>query len=245
MKANCLLQLALFALVLVLRPPFASADQTAPHLPAASDIVEKLETSNARRAQALRTYRSTRIYEVSYRGFGGNRQASMVVNATFESPTTKKFDIVSEQGSKLLRNRVLHKLLTSEQEAAEDANRAETALNSENYHFELTGTETLDGHTCFVLQVTPRRKNKFLYDGRIWVDSQDYAVVRIEAAPARNPSFWITRTAIQHSYVKRGNFWLPERNESHSHIRLGGDAVLTINYGDYVINTPQFLAPAK
>jgi hypothetical protein len=67
------------------------------------------------------------------------------------------------------------------------------------------------------------------------VDSRDFSVCRIEAEPSKNPSFWIKKTDIHHSYMKIGDFWLPAENESVSQIRGGGRAVLTIKYQNYEI----------
>ena len=58
---------------------------------------------------------------------------------------------------------------------------------------------------------------------------------RIEAEPAKNPSFWIKKTDIHHSYNKVGDFWLPSENQSVSAVRGGGRAVLTIKYLNYEI----------
>ena len=66
----------------------------------------------------------------------------------------------------------------------------------------------------YVLTVEPRTENKLLYRGRIWVDAEDFAVVRIEAAPAKNPSFWTKETKIEQVYAKVGDFWLPLSNQA-------------------------------
>lgn len=58
---------------------------------------------------------------------------------------------------------------------------------------------------------------------------------RIEAEPAKNPSFWTSKSLVQHLYCKVGDFWLPAENRSTSHIRLGGQATLTIQYLDYTL----------
>jgi hypothetical protein len=68
------------------------------------------------------------------------------------------------------------------------------------------------------------------------VDDRDFAVCRIEAEPAKNPSMWITKTEIHHDYQKFEDFWLPVKNESVSNLRLGGHATLTITYQNYEIN---------
>ena len=59
--------------------------------------------------------------------------------------------------------------------------------------------------------------------------------VRVEAVPAKNPSFWTKETRIDRAYAKVGNFWLPTSNRSSSAIRLGSRAYFTIDYQDYQI----------
>ena len=71
--------------------------------------------------------------------------------------------------------------------------------------------------------------------GRIWVDATDFAVMRIEAEPAKNPSFWTKETQIEQIYSKVGDFWLPRSNRSTTTVRLGGHASFTIDYGEYRI----------
>ena len=59
--------------------------------------------------------------------------------------------------------------------------------------------------------------------------------MRVEAVPAKNPSFWTKETRIDRAYAKVGNFWLPTSNRSSSAIRLGSRAYFTIDYQDYQI----------
>jgi hypothetical protein len=159
----------------------------------------------------------------------------MTVAADYRAPATKEFRILSESGSHLLAERVLHKLLETEKEAQTDENRARTALNTGNYRFALIGQESLSTGPCYKLSVEPRTKDKLLYRGRIWVDAKDFAVVRIEGEPAKNPSFWIKETTIEQTYTKVGDFWLPLSNRSTSAIRVGGRANFTIDYQNYQI----------
>jgi hypothetical protein len=185
------------------------------------------------RAQALRHYESTRIYRLAYRGFPSDRDAEMTVEATYDSPSTKSFKVISQAGSKLIINRVFKRLLESEKEAAEPEMHARTLLNRDNYDFELVGFEPSDTGGQYALAVLPKTKAKYLYRGKIWVDGADFAVTRIEAEPAQNPSWWTKKNDIHHEYMKVQNFWLPRRNESVSYIRLGGRATLTIEYNNY------------
>jgi hypothetical protein len=69
------------------------------------------------------------------------------------------------------------------------------------------------------------------------VDFKDFAVTRLEAQPAKNPSFWTKHSEIEEVYMQVGDFWLPARNRSVTNTRFGGRAVLTIQYQNYEITS--------
>jgi hypothetical protein len=199
------------------------------------DVVRNLQQKNAERAAALEEFAGTRIYRMQYRGIPSDRDAEMVVSMTFHAPAAKQFSVISQTGSKFIVEHVFMKLLEGEQEAASDENRRHSALSTDNYDFALAGYEYDADGGRYVLDLSPKTKNKFLYRGRIWVDSKDFAVVRIEGEPGKNPSFWIKKTEIAHRYVKVNDFWLPAENHTESVTRLGGRAILSIEYKDYKI----------
>jgi hypothetical protein len=201
-------------------------------------VVQGMVTRNIERMQALKTFQGKRIYKLEYKGFPSSKSAEMQVEVRFSAPATKQFVVSSQSGSAMLINRVLKKLLESESEAMNDAVRERNALTPTNYRFALDHVEQTNGRLQYVLQVEPRRDDKFLYRGKIWVDGQDFAVARIEAEPAKNPSFWVKKTEISHQYSKVGDFWLPAQNLSKSSTRFGGHAILTIEYMDYRVNQP-------
>lgn len=214
------------------------SETPAPHaVLTAEDVVNNLVRRNLERAKALRAYQGTRTYRLEYRGFPGSRTAEMVVDVKYEAPGTKEFIVRSESGSKLVIERIFKRLLQSEQEALSEENQSHLALNNDNYSFVLLGNETTSGSSLYILSVEPRTKNKLLFRGKIWVDANDFAVVRMEGEPARNPSFWIKETQIEQVYARVGDFWLPVSNRSTSAIRLGGHASLTIDYRDYRITS--------
>src|SRR3954465_10657796 len=114
----------------------------------ANEIIRKVATANAVRTARLRSYRSTRLYVVDYKGFGGDRHATMTVNVDYQAGQ-KSFSILAEDGSKLLLNRVIRKALESEEEANTDEMRRRSALTEENYTFEFITTETNDGRAFY------------------------------------------------------------------------------------------------
>jgi len=205
-------------------------------------VVNNLVRKDEERARALRHLESTRVYRLSYRGFPGDRDAEMTVEATYDSPSTKSFKVISQKGSKLVIDRVFKRLLESEKEAVEPEMHARTLLNRDNYDFVLIGYEPAvvnsSGNSSnqgsqYVLAVYPKARSKYVYRGKVWVDGTDFAVTRIDAEPAQNPSFWTKKNEVHHEYMKVQDFWFPRHNESVSYIRLGGRATLTIDYDNY------------
>jgi len=202
-------------------------------------VVDNLMHRNEERAQALLHSEATRVYRVVYRGFPSDRVAEMTVEATYNRPSSKQFTIVSQSGSKLIANRVFKKLLDSEKEAAQSAVSAKTQLNRDNYNVAFVRYEPSNTGGQYILRVDPKVRSKYVYRGLVWVDGADFAVTRIEAEPAENPSFWTKKSQIRQEYAKVQGFWLPLKNESVSYIRLGGRATLTIDYTDYRVQAVQ------
>jgi hypothetical protein len=196
-------------------------------------VVNNLIHRDIERARTLRHYESTRVYRLSYRGFLGNRDAEMTVEVTYDGPFSKNFKVVSESGSKSIIEHAFTRMLDSEKEASQPEMRARTLMNRDNYDFALVGFESSDRGNQYVLAVYPKTASKYVYRGKVWVDATDFAVTRIDAEPAQNPSFWTKESRIHHEYMKVQDFWLPRRNESVSYIRLGGRATLTIEYDNY------------
>ena len=191
--------------------------------------------ANAQRSQMLRGYRGKRVYHLEYHGMFGNHDAGMQVDAIYAAPDRKDFKVVSQSGSKLLINHVLLKLLSSEQEAQKEQNRKDLEISPKNYDFVLAGTEHTPSGDFYILEASPKGKSKYLYRGKLWVDARDFAVARMQGEPARNPSVWVSHTQIEYRWAKIAGFWLPVHNDSETQVRMGGKAVLTIDYTDYQV----------
>src|ERR1700733_5200453 len=174
--------------------------------PTAEEIVARMLVRNSERQAALERYASERTYRVEYTGTGGYHAGELVVDAEYSAPDKKKFTVVSESGSKLICEKVLRRLVESEQEATQKANRMQMTLSSENYNVQLVGEDEIDGVRAWVLKVSPKVNSKFTYRGRVWVSMDDYATVRIQGEPAKNPSWWINRASFDSRYVRRGGF---------------------------------------
>jgi hypothetical protein len=198
----------------------------------ATQIAEQMRNHNQAQTAALKHYKTLRHYTVEYRGFSATIAARMDVEVNYDATTGKSFRIVSLTGSNLLCNKVLKRAIESEKEAAQDK---QTALTTDNYRFQLAGSETLDGRPAYILDVEPLIPSKFLYRGKVWVDAADFMVVKMETEPAKSPSFWISRALIHYTGAQTGGFWLPHEMRSETKVRIGGTAVMTIDYGSYQV----------
>jgi hypothetical protein len=232
-KPGWRLFLAVILAFAVLGATARAADAAPPAKPTLAQIVAGIQAHNQLQNQGLREYHALRTYSVVYHGLG-TLTAKMQVEVSYDAGQGKSFRIVSQHGPVLLRDAVLKRALESERDASRE--REATALSPANYSFRLLGSGTVNGRPVYILAVAPLKPEKFLYRGTVWLDARTYGVVKIEAAPAKNPSFWISHTTIWVTDVLTDGFWLPEQTRSQTAVRLGGTATMTIDYGQYQIN---------
>jgi hypothetical protein len=205
---------------------------TATSLPTA-EIVQRMVLHDQASHEELKQYQTLRNYHVEYKGFSVTLEADMKVAVTCDAASGKNLQILSQSGSRFLIENVLKRAVNSEQEVARD--RASANLTPANYKFRLVGNDVIDGRPAYILDVDPRVPSKFLYRGKVWVDAADFAVAKIEAQPARNPSIMISRSQFQYTGTKTEGFWVPQQVRGESNVRIGGVAVFTIDYGNYQI----------
>jgi len=225
---------AFFILAIVLAAEAIASAQTGDSLPSAQDVVAKMMQFDAQRQSQLTGYTAIRRYVAVNK----SRRAEMLVHVDCANDGAKQFSILSEEGSGSIRKHVFHKLLSEETEASRHGMRTGTRLIPDNYNFQMIGQEALDTGPAYLLSVVPKTHNKYLIDGKIWVDASDYSIVRIEGQPARNPSFWVRSVHFVHTYQKVGRFWFASSTHTTSEIRIFGDSELTIENSDYALNPP-------
>jgi len=197
-------------------------------------LFAKLMECNRTRDSRLRQYSAVRTYRVS--NDKGKLYAQEVVQVDYQAPDHKGFRTVSEEGSGLVRDMVLKRLIESESETSKGRAHHDSAIKPANYQFNLVGEQDMGPYHCLVAEAIPKRNDKYLFEGQIWIDAQDYAIVRIAGQPAKSLSFWITRADFVRQYQRIGEFWLPAQDNTEVHVRLYGKKILTIDHRDYVIN---------
>jgi Outer membrane lipoprotein-sorting protein len=202
-----------------------------PASPSSTDgdqIFAELVRHNELRTAALREYSALRTYAVT--DLNGKVHAKSTVRLDYVAPDKKIFATIREEGSAVIRHLVLNRLMENEVSAAAGQDHRDSSITPANYTFSLLGEEDLGGHHCFVVDAVPRRRDKYLFEGKVWIDSQDFAVVKIAGHPAKKLSFWINRADFVRQYEKVGDFWLPSRDETFVDVKLYGKKILSIEH---------------
>jgi len=146
------------------------------------------------------------------------QKAQVVANITVLPPDSKYYNIESSSGG--MGEKILRDVLSKETEPPRDTQRK--ALSLENYDFQLLGAEMLDGRRCFLLGMSPKREEKDLLRGKIWVDAENYNIRRVEGSPAKNPSWWIHDLHILMSFAEVDGMWLRTFTHAVANVRFKG-----------------------
>jgi len=168
-------------------------------------------------------YTVTREYQL---GSEGAQQAMshVVAQVNFVPPAAKDYTIVKAEGNDRGTS-IVRKVLDRETSMAGHADAHE--LTSANYEFSLLGRETVNGHDCYVLQLTPKREAVELVRGKAWVDANDFEIRRIDGATAKNPSFWIKKLNVTINYGQVNGVWVQTDTKAVADVRVAGPHVLT------------------
>jgi hypothetical protein len=198
------------------------------------EIFTELLQHNDMRNAELKRYSAIRTYAVT--NASGKLYARQIVQLAYRAPDTKMFTTTFEEGSGLVRHMVFKRLIDSETDTAVGKEHHDSSITPANYSFELVGEERVGPYYCFVIRATPKRQDKYLFEGTIWIDVCDFAIVKIAGHPAKRPSFWIERADFVRQYQRIGQFWLPLKDQTVVHVKLNGIKILTIDHGEYALN---------
>jgi hypothetical protein len=213
----------------------AMAADASLQLPTGDEVVARMMARDNERQATLHGYTAARRYILENQRH--HKRAEMLVHMTCLRDGSKQFETISETGWGGARKHVFPRLLEAETEASRPGLRDRSRLIPENYVFEMVGTEFVDERPAYVIAIAPKTPNKYLMQARIWIDADEYAIVRIEGKPAKNPSFWTKSVHFVHKYEKRGSYWFPVSDRSVTDVRIFGSTEVTIEYFDYAPNT--------
>ena len=179
--------------------------------------------------QFLAQDHTQRPYKASRRLEAANGDRTGWVEAVTEYSHGQGFtyEVTSEGGSEYIRNKVLRAVLEAERNAIMAGEAAVAALADANYIFEPDG---IDADGLATIRLSPRRKERMLVAGMMFLDPDDGALVRLQGRLAKSPSFWVKGVQIVRSYKRINNVVLPVKMETNARLRLLGPATLRMTY---------------
>ncbi len=211
----------------------ASAAHVDSAIPSAESIIAHMMQARSENRARLRPYSVTR----DYRLFGKERQTArseVIARVTFDPPGIKQF-VIQQASGMGLGERIVRQMLEHETEIGR--NNTSTDLSPANYDFRYLREEQLDGRRCYVLGMVPRRSDKSLLRGQIWVDAVTYLLHRTEGEPARSPSWWLKDARLALVYSDVGGMWLQTSSESSADVRFLGRHTMLSRDVEYSMST--------
>ena len=171
----------------------------------------------------FRRFEVTREYKVFH---GHDRQPTSQVTAhiDFVSPDVKTCEIIRATGN-FLGEELVRELLDLETDSAKKRQRS--AVGRANYDFVFLRREDFGVVPEYVLGIIPKRKDKYLLRGQIWVDASTFQIRRIEGVPAISPSFWLRNIHITLQLAPLGGTLVPVSFDAIATVRFFGEYTLT------------------
>jgi len=185
-------------------------------------ILQRLEDIQHRDPAQSRPYEVTREYKV-FRGPDKKPTSEVVVQINFVPPDTKTYKITQTRGNSR-GAKMVRELLDRETESAKKGQAS--GVNRTNYDFVFLRQENFRDVPEYVLGILPKRKDKNLLRGQIWVDTSSFRIRRIEGVPAKSPSFWLKNIHITLQFTQLGGMWVPVTFDAIATVRLLGQYTL-------------------
>ena len=157
-------------------------------------------------------------------------RSEVIARVTFEPPGIKQF-VIQQTSGMGLGERIVRQMLEHETEIGR--NNASTDLSRANYEFHYLREEEMGGRRCHVLEIVPRRSDKSLLRGQIWVDAITFLLHRTEGEPVRSPSWWLKDARLVLVYSDVGGMWLQTSSESSADVRFLGRHTMLSRDVDY------------
>lgn len=201
--------------------------------PSGDRILARIESENNRRHLLLKDYSGSLQYTLQNLRFG--KQAAVAVLMSYHQVEGERFTVLTRSGSDRL-NGIIDKVLASETIASLPPESTRHQITARNYRVRLVGTDVAAGRSCYVLDLAPRVKNRFLIVGRAWVDAGTYAIVRIEGQFAASLSMLVGAPRISEEFVEVHGFWLPAHVRSVTSSFLLGLTELDILFTNYQLD---------
>jgi hypothetical protein len=201
----------------------SASAQIAPARLSLDVLLSGMTQARAMNQSRLKPYVVTRLYVLAGKE-QENKKSEVTAEVGFVPPNSKTYSIKGTEGSGL-GERIVRRMLDGETKIVKDYGA--TDYTTANYDFRLAGEEVLEGNRCYVIELSPKRKDKTLLRGNIWIDVQTYRIRRMEAEPAKSPSWWLRDVRVAFSYGDVDGMWLQTSSEFTANVRIFGRHTMT------------------
>ena len=199
------LVIGLSLIVTSLACPFLRAQEAEADSPNLNVILDSLERTEAQNRALSQPYQVTREYKV-FRQDDPMPVSVVTAQISFTPPETKTFQITQADGSPRGRKIVIT-ILKQEIDSAKDGHRGD--ITRSNYDFTFLRQQSFGVVPEYVLHIIPKRKERGLLLGDIWVDAKTFRIRQIFGVPLRNPSIWVENLHITVQFADVNAMWLP------------------------------------
>ena len=180
----------------------------------------------------LTSYTARRVLTAS--SMGGRMTASLEAWTRLDPDGTFSFGVIREEGSGLIRSRVLLAALRTEQQTRNSGAMANSELTTLNYEFQVH--HGLADDAFATIQLRPRRKTQMLLAGFVTIRQDDGDMIRVEGSPAKLPSWWTTQVNIVRRYERVAGVRVPVEMSSRADVRIAGESTFSMTYEYELVN---------
>ena len=121
--------------------------------------------------------------------------------------------------------KIIMAILEQEIASAKQGHKGE--INRSNYDFVFLREQNFGEVPEYVLRIIPKRKEKGLLLGEIWVDAKSYHIRQIVGVPVKTPSFWLKDVNITVQFAAVNGMWIPVVIDAIATLRFLGIYTLT------------------
>jgi len=193
-------------------------------------IIQSTEKAQAK-ARPQVSYQIIREYRL-FSAKDSKVDSQVVAEVNFKPPASEGYRIErysgSSRGQQLVRS-----VLDHEVEVTTKDDKGRSAVSRDNYTFSYVGEAMLDGQPCYVLGLTPKRTDKDLIAGQVWVDKHSFLIRQIQGDVEKTPSWWLKKVRITLVFADLEGTWVQKSMEAVADVRLVGTHTLTSRILDY------------
>jgi len=228
-RSGLVVLVCLVATTLVL--PYSLHAQEAEANPPSLDLIlDSLERTAEQNLASSQPYEVMREYKV-FREDDPVPVSVVMAQIDFTPPDTKTFQITKAEGSPRGK-KIVNSILEQEIASAKQGHRGD--ISRHNYDFVFLREQDFGAVPEYVLRIIPKRKEKGLLLGDIWVDAKTYRIRQVVGVPLKNPSIWVEDLHITVQFAALHDMWIP----------VSVDAIATVRFlGIYTLSSLDLLPP--